>query len=103
MKTKSTTRKRIPPPPGAEAGYDAIIEYYSKYDWDDLERAGYLEEPSPEQVAEAVALTIYKSLCRNGIRIRLGSKDYEQLSKLAACQDISAEDLVKQWIKDRIQ
>jgi hypothetical protein len=44
--------KRIRPPPEPEEGYDAIIAYFNKYSTEELEKAGYLEEPSPEEIRE---------------------------------------------------
>jgi hypothetical protein len=47
-----TPKKRIPPPPGPDASYEEIIAYHSKYTLDELEEAGYAEEPSPEEIRE---------------------------------------------------
>ncbi len=50
-RTKATTTKTIPPPPGPEEGYDALIAYLHRYPAEELEKAGYLQEPSAEEIA----------------------------------------------------
>jgi hypothetical protein len=93
---------KIPPPPGPEASYDEIIAYHSKYTLDELERAGYTEEPSPEEVEGVAAAAAAWLLCRKGLHLKLARKDYEQLARLAAREDVAVEDLVKKWIKQRL-
>jgi hypothetical protein len=95
--------KRIPPPPGPEAAYDAIIIYHSKYTLDELEKAGYAEEVPREEEEELVASAVYSRLCRDGLHLTLARKDYELLSRLAARRDTALENLVKRWIAERLR
>jgi hypothetical protein len=93
----------IPPPPDPEEGYDALIAYFTKYSTEELEKAGYLEEASREEVEEVTAAATYQSLCETGLHVNLTRKAYEQLSWLAARQDVAVEDLVKKWIRERLR
>jgi hypothetical protein len=49
-RTTTKALKRIPPPPQPEEGYDALIAYLHKYPLEDLEKAGYLQEPTPQEM-----------------------------------------------------
>jgi hypothetical protein len=93
----------IPPPPGTEEGYDAIIAYFNKYSTEELEKAGHLVEPPPGELEELMASATFTVLCREGLHAKLSRKDYEQLSRLAVRQDVAVEDLVKRWIKERLR
>jgi hypothetical protein len=95
---RSSKAKKIPPPPGPDAGYDEIIAYHSKYTLDELEKAGYTEEVSREEVEDLTASASYYQLCRKGLHLKLSRKDYELLSRLAARKDIAVETLAKGWI-----
>jgi hypothetical protein len=92
------TTKHIPPPPGPEEGYEAIIAYFDKYSSEELEKAGYLEEVEPEYAEEVTASGEYHFLCRNGLHIKLSRKDYELLARLAARKHVAAENLAKGWV-----
>jgi hypothetical protein len=96
MRTKKA--KHIPPPPGAEAGYDEIIAYCSKYSLDELEKAGYAREVPRELEEEVTASAAYQMLCRDGLHLKLPRKDYELLSRLAARKAIAVATLAKRWI-----
>jgi hypothetical protein len=102
-RSKSRRKAKIPPPPGPEASYDELIAYHSKYTLDELEKAGYTEDASPEHIRDVAASATYWFLCRDGVHFKLTRKEYEQLSRLAAQQDVPAEDLVKQWVKQRLR
>ena len=102
-RSKAKAAAKIPPPPGPEASYDEIIAYHSTYTLDELEKAGYVEEPSPEEVEELTASATYSLLCEKGLHLKLTRKDYERLSRLAARQDVAPEDLVKKWIHERLR
>jgi hypothetical protein len=55
MKTRDTKRRRIrtiPPPPGPEDGDEALVTYLHKYPAEELEKAGYLQEPTPEEIRD---------------------------------------------------
>jgi hypothetical protein len=96
---KTSRSLKIPPPPDIEDGYDALIAYHTKYSVEELERAGYLEDVSPEHVRDVAASATYQLLCERGLQLKLSRKDYERLSRLAAAEGVAAEDLVKKWIK----
>ncbi len=51
-RSKARTSKTIPPPPGPEEGDDALIAYLHKYSDEELEKAGYLQEATAEEIAE---------------------------------------------------
>jgi hypothetical protein len=102
-RVKAIATRRIPPPPDLEDGYDAIIAYHKKYSLEELEEAGYIEDASPEHVRDVAASATYELLCRRGLNLKLSRKDYEQLSCLAAAQDVAAEDLGKKWIRERLR
>src|SRR5262249_13576197 len=102
-RAKGKTVAKIPPPPGPEASYDELIAYHSKYSLDELEQAGYAEDASPEHVKEVAARAEYHFLCKHGLHVQLARKDYQQLSRLAAQEDVPAADLVKKWIKERLR
>jgi hypothetical protein len=95
---RSRNTKKIPPPPGPEAGYDEIIAYHSKYTLDELEKAGYAEEVPQLELEELAASAAYHMLCRDGLHLKLPRKDYELLSRLAARKDIAVETLSKRLI-----
>jgi hypothetical protein len=55
MKThdaKRRTNRTIPPPPGPEDGDEALVAYLHKYPAEELEKAGYLQEPTPEEIRD---------------------------------------------------
>lgn len=95
--------KPIPPPPDPEQGYDAIIDYFTKYSTEELEKAGHLEELSPEEVEEVTAAATYQYLCETGLQLKLPRKAYGRLSRLSAHRDVDVEDLVKKWIGERLR
>ena len=98
-RTKPTGNSKIPPPPGIEAGYDAIIQYHEKYSMDELEKAGYLEEVLPEEIEDLEASAAFQLLCREGLKLKLNRKDYAKLSRLAAKKKVAIETLAKRWVK----
>jgi hypothetical protein len=98
-RTKLTGNSKIPPPPGIEAGYDAIIRYHDKYSMDELEKAGYLEEIPPEESEDLEASAAFQILCREGLKFQLTRKDYAKLSRLAAKKKSTVEALAKRWVK----
>jgi hypothetical protein len=100
--SKTKASAKIPPPPGPEASYDEVIAYHSQYTLDELEKAGYTEEPSPKEVLEVTAAAEYWHLCQNGLHVQLTRKDYERLARLAARQEVASEELVKTWVKQRL-
>ncbi len=103
-RTVARQTRPIPPPPDPDKdGYDAVIDYFTKYSTEELERAGYLEEASAGEVEELTASATYWSLCEQGLHLKLTRKNYEQLSLLAARQDVPVEDLVKKWIRERLR
>jgi hypothetical protein len=91
--------KSIPPPPGLEDGYDAIIAYFEKYSTEELEKAGYLEDVPAEEIQELEASAAYQLLCEEGLNLKLTRKDYERLSRLAANKRLPVETLAKRWIR----
>ncbi len=95
--------KTIPPPPGTDDGYDAIIAYFNKYSTEEIEKAGYLEEVSQEELQDLAASATYELLCKHGLKTKLTRKEYKELSCLAARSDVSAESLAKKWIRERLQ
>ena len=106
MKNERIKRRpvtKIPPPPDLEAGYDAIIAYHMKYSMEELEEAGYLEEPSAEEVEELATSGTYHWLCKYGLHLKLSKGDYAKLSVLAAQKDIAVEKLVRRWIKNQLR
>ncbi len=99
---RSRNSELIPPPPDPDKeGYDAVIAYFDKYSTEELEEAGHLTEASPQHVRKVAASATYQLLCENGLHLKLARKDYARLSRLAARQGVTAEDLVKKWIKER--
>jgi hypothetical protein len=102
-RTVTRNAKHIPPPPGPEEGYGAIIAYFNKYSTEEIEKAGYLEEVSPEEMEELAASAAYQLLCRNGLHVQLSHKDCKLLSRLAAQRDTGVEALVKGWIAERLR
>src|SRR6266478_8457910 len=54
MKTRDTKRRpiRTIPPPGPEDGDEALVTYLHKYPAEELEKAGYLQEPTPEEIRD---------------------------------------------------
>ncbi len=55
MKTHDAKRRStriIPAPPGPEDGDEALVAYLHKYPAEDLEKAGYLQEPTPEEIRD---------------------------------------------------
>src|SRR6516165_6919397 len=101
--TVAEKTKHVPPPPGPEEGYDAIIAYFNQYSTEELEKAGHLQEVPAEEIEEVTASATYDMLCREGLHIKLPRKDYELLSRLAARRNIAVETLAKRWITDRLR
>jgi hypothetical protein len=95
--------KTIPPPPGVEDGYDAVIAYFDKYSTEELEKAGYLEDVPAEEIQELEASAAYQLLCEQGLNLKLTRKDYERLSRLAAKKAVAVETIVKKWIKKGLE
>jgi len=55
MKTRNAkrrTNRTIPPPPGPEEGDEALVAYLHQYPAEELEKAGYLQEPTPEEIRD---------------------------------------------------
>lgn len=55
MKTrdaKKRTDRMIPPPPGPEDGDEALVAYLHKYPAEELEKVGYLQEPTVEEIRD---------------------------------------------------
>jgi hypothetical protein len=100
---RTKTMQAIPPPPGIEAGYDAVIAYHEKYSLSELREAGYLEKAPSADAQELAASATFQLLCKNGLQVRLSQKDCKALSLLAARLDVEVGTLVKQWIKERLQ
>jgi hypothetical protein len=98
-RAKPTGNSKIPPPPGIEAGYDAIIQYHNKYSMEDLEKAGYLEEVPREEIEDLEASAAFQILCRDGLKVKLTRKDYAKLSRLAARKKVAVETLARRWVK----
>lgn len=100
-KRKTTTRRneKIPPPPGPEVGYDAIIAYFDRYPTDELVRAGHLTDPKEEDLQEFEAAGAYELLRSRGIRLKLSAKDCARLSALAASQQLAPDELVRKWVQ----
>jgi hypothetical protein len=96
---KPTGNSKIPPPPGIEAGYDAIIQYHGKYSMDELEKAGYLEEVPPKEIEDLEASAAFQILCEDDLKVKLTRKDYAKLSRLAARKKVAVETLARRWVK----
>jgi hypothetical protein len=56
VKQKIVNPKNLPPPPGRKASWEEQAEYFEKYDWDDLRRAGYLRPLTKKEEAEQAQL-----------------------------------------------
>ncbi len=70
--------KKIPPPPDPDdVGYDALVAYLHQYDPEDLEKAGYLTEPSPEEIRD-VEEAAERDLARE--KVKGLAKDYPKAS-----------------------
>jgi hypothetical protein len=102
-RAKFSRNSKIPPPPGLEAGYDAIIQYHGKYSMDELEKAGYLEEVPDEEAEEMAASATFQILCREGLNLKLNRREYEKLSRLAAKERVDVKTIVKRWIKKGLE
>src|SRR5260370_23480825 len=72
-RAKFSRNSKIPPPPGLEAGYDAVIQYHDKYSMDELEKAGYLEEVPDEEAEEMAASATFQILCIEALRLNFNS------------------------------
>jgi hypothetical protein len=103
IRAKPNTAPTIPPPPGLDEGYDAIIAYHKKYSMEELNEAGYLEDVPAEHQREVQAAATYQLLCLRGLQLKLSRRDYEILANLAAREDLQVEVLVKRWIKQRMR
>lgn len=100
---KAKTAAKIPPPPGLEAGYDAIIAYHKKYSMEELEEAGYLEEVPDEEWRGVQMSATFQLLCSRGLQLKLSRRDCLGLTTLAASQGLDVEDLVRRWIKQGLR
>ncbi len=101
--TKARNAKPIPPPPGPEAGYDAIVDYLHQYSTEELEAAGYLEEPSQREKKELEASATLALLQMSGLHLKLTRKEYEKLVELATQVDVPVETLAKKWIRAKLR
>ena len=102
-RAKFSRNSKIPPPPGLEAGYDAVIQYHDKYSMDELEKAGYLEEVPDEEAEEMAASATFQILCREGLSLKLNRSEYEKLSRLAAKERVDVKTIIKRWIKKGLE
>jgi len=102
-RTKAKPAQRIPPPPGPDATYDEIIAYHSKYTLDELEKAGYAEEPPLGELEDLEASATYELLRNYGLRLKLSRKEAQELARLATKERLTAERLVTRWIKERLR
>ena len=82
-RTTTQTSKPIPPPPGPEEGYDALVTYLHKYSLEELEKAGYLQEPT---AAEAQALENELTHHRARERVKGLAKEYPKTHRDRAAQ-----------------
>jgi hypothetical protein len=101
-RTKSRNGKLIPPPPGPEKGHNALIEYFNTFSTEDLEKAGHLETPSVEEMRELEVSAAYDFLCANGLCLKFSRKECERLARLAVDNNVSVDELVKEWLKERL-
>jgi len=88
MKTRDTKRRpirTIPPPPGPEDGDEALVTYLHKYPAEELEKAGYLQEPTPEEIRdleESVEHDIKRQKAK-GLAKEYPKANYDRCSQLA--------------------
>jgi predicted HicB family RNase H-like nuclease len=80
-----------------------LIEYFTKYSTEELEKAGYLEEASAAEMRAAQQAATYNLLRDNGLSVKLSRKECERLVLLAVDQDVSVDELVKKWLKERLR
>jgi hypothetical protein len=86
MRARRTTGKNskpIPPPPGPEEGYDALVTYLHRYSLEKLEKAGYLQEPTPKE-AQALETDRTHHLARE--RVKGLAKEYPKTQRERAAQ-----------------
>ena len=102
-RAKFSRNSKIPPPPGLDAGHDAIIQYHDKYSMDELEKAGYLEEVPDEEAEAMAASATFQILCREGLNLKLNRSEYEKLSRLAAKERVDVRTIIKKWIKKGLE
>jgi hypothetical protein len=100
---KAQGTKNIPPPPGPGATVDELIAYHSQYTLDELERAGYVEDASPQELQGLQASATYHLLRDRGLHLKFTRKECERLSLAAASEAVDVEELVKRWIKQRLR
>ncbi len=70
---------------------------------EELEAAGYLEEPSQREKKELEASATLALLQMSGLHLKLTRKEYEKLVELATQVDVPVETLAKKWIRAKLR
>ncbi len=96
--SKTKGNRKIPPPPGQGASYNDLIAYFSKYPWDELEKAGYTEEVSGSEIRDLENAATFQLLCAEGLHVKLPPKIWEQLVLLAFQKETTVAKLIQKWI-----
>jgi hypothetical protein len=104
---ENSENEKIPPPPDDTASEEELIAYYTKYDFYELQKAGYYCEMEEVDADDPIHQKLNK-LAENGRRRRQLILTFkpDEIAKLSAYAEkvqIPLDTLAKQWILERYQ
>lgn len=105
---KKAGAKKIPPPPGADAPCEELDAYFSKYSWEDLEKAGYMRELTKQESAwmdklsEVAGKQVATRQNRAQLNLALPADQLARFTRYANKKHIPPSTLARSWILERL-
>ncbi len=108
MATKKA-KPNIPPPPGAKASAKELAAYFEKYDLQQLEAAGYVQDLTPKEQKEMEELSNYCKMrltarknARTQLNLAMSADQLDRFTHHANKKHIPPSTLAKAWILERL-
>jgi hypothetical protein len=97
----------IPPPPGRDASCEELDEYFSKYSWAQIEKAGYSRSLNKAETAwvnkvSAEAKKRVESRNRSQLNLALPADQLARFTQYAKKKHIPPSTLARSWILERL-
>jgi hypothetical protein len=105
---KKTAVTNIPPPPGADAACEELDEYFSKYTWGQLEKAGHMRRLNKSElawmseVADQAKSRVEARKNRAQLNLALPVSELVRFTQYAKKKHIPPSTLARAWILERL-